>query len=284
MWSWLPTQASTDVSLRVTLDRDRLADLLAPVAAVGDEAVLRVTPDALTVRAADDGHTRSVTATIDADACSQYAVTPGRLAVDLSALRAAIAADATISAETDPVTLAYATDDPALTVSLPTVTHEQPVDPTPEGKVPQLSEWPGGATLHHRAEPLTEVCDYFAAIAEVVAVEYDGSRNAFRIERVAAHSADDAPRRTGTYERTADELPGETVAATVRATFDSALLRDLVAATPGDARLRLDIADAHPLRLGWTSTHPDQRGDTPVEVTALLAPRQMPARDDTDTE
>lgn len=284
MWSWLPTRASTDVSLRVTLDRYRLADLLAPAAAVGDAAVLRVAPDELAVRAADDAHARSVTATLDADACSEYAVTPGRLAVDLPALRAAVAADATVSAETDPVTLAYATGDSTLSVSLPTVTHEQPVDPTPEGRVPRLSDWPGGATVHHRADSLIEVCDYFASTAEVVAVEYDGSRNAFRIERVAAQSADDAPRRTGTYERTGDELPGETPAATVRAAFDSALLRDFVAAAPGDARLRLDIADAHPLRLGWTSTRPDRRGDPPVEVTAHLAPCELPARDDDDAE
>ena len=284
MWSWLPTQASTDVSLRVTLDRSRLADLLAPAAAVGDAVVLGVTSDGLAVRAADDAHTRSVTATLDADACPEYTVTPGRLAFDPTALRAAITADATVSAETAPVTLAYATDDSTLSVSLPTVTHEQRVDPTPEAQVPRVREWPGGATLRHRAEPLAAVCDYFAAIAEVVAVEYDGSRNAFRIESVAEQPADDASRATGTYERPGDELPGETPAATVRAAFDSALLRDFVAAVPGDARVRLDIADAHPLRLKWTSARPDRLGDPPVEVTAHLAPREAPARDEDDGE
>lgn len=281
MWSWLPTQASTDVSLRVTLDRFRLVDLLAPAAAVGDELVLQVASDGLAARAADDAHTRSVTATLDTDACPEYAVTPGRLAFDPTALRAAITADETVSTETAPVTLAYEPGDSTLSVSLPTVTHEQPVDPTPEAQVPRLREWPGGATLHHRAGPLAEVCDYFAAITEVVAVEYDGARNAFRIESVAAQSADDASRLTGAYERPGADLPGETPAATVRAAFDSALLRDFVAAAPRDARLRIDIADAHPLRVRWPSTRPDQRGDPPVEVTAHLAPREEPARDDT---
>ncbi|ELZ41683.1 hypothetical protein C463_12172 [Halorubrum californiense DSM 19288] len=280
MWSWLPTQASADVSLRVTLDRSRLADLLAPAAAVGDEIVIQVTSDTLAVRAADDAHTRSVTATLDADTCSQYAVTPGRLAFDPTALRAAITADEAVSAESDPVTLAYATSDSTLSVSLPTVTHEQPVDPTPETQVPQLREWPGGATLHHRAEPLAEVCDYFAAIAEAVAVEYDGSRNAFRIKSAAAESPNDASQSTGAYERSGADLPGEAPAATVRAEFDSALLRDFVAAAPRHARLRIDIADAHPLRLGWPSARPDRRVAPPVEVTAHLAPREVPARDD----
>lgn len=284
MWSWLPTQASTDVSLRVTLDRDRLADLLAPAAALGDAVVLGVASDGLAVRAADDAHTQSVTATLDADACSQYAVTPGRLAFDPTALRGALTADETVSAETAPVTLAYATDDSTLSVSLSTVTHEQPVDPTPEDRVPRVREWPGGATLHHRADSLIEVCDYFATIAEVVAVEYDSSQDTFRIEPVAAQAADDAPRRTGTYERAGDALPGETPAATVRAAFDSALLRDFVAAAPGDARVRLDIADAHPLRLKWASARPDRLGDPPVEVTAHLAPREVPARDEDDGE
>ena len=289
MRSWLPTRASTNVSLRVTLDRHRLVDLLTPVAAGGDEAVLHVTSDGLVARAADEAHVRSVTATLDADACSRYAVTPGRPALDPMALRAALAADATASAgtvwnEADPVTLAYATDDATLSVTLPTVTHEQRVDPTPEAQVPRVREWPGGATLRHRAEPLAAVCDYFAAIAEVVAVEYDGSRNAFRIESVAEQPADDASRATGTYERPGDELPGETPAATVRAAFDSALLRDFVAAVPGDARVRLDIADAHPLRLKWTSARPDRLGDPPVEVTAHLAPREAPARDEDDGE
>jgi hypothetical protein len=283
MWSWLPTRASTDTSLRITLDRSRLADLLAPAAAVAGEVLICVTPDALTVRAADDARTRSVTATLDADACSQYAVTPGRLAVDLPPLRAAVAADATVSAETDPVTLAYATDDSTLSVSLPTVSHEASADPAPPDRVPR-PEWPGGATLHHRADSLFEVCEYFATIAAAVAVEYDGSRDAFRIEPVATRSADDGPSTTGTYERAGDALPGETPAATVRAAFDSALLRDAVAAAPGDARLRLDIADAHPLRLGWTRTRPDRRDDFPVEVTAHLAPREVPARDEDDGE
>jgi hypothetical protein len=280
MRSWLPTQASTEVSLRVTLDRDRLTNLLAPAATVGDEALLHVTSDGLAVRAVDDAHVRSMTATLDADACSQYAVTPGRLAVDPTALRAAITADETVSAGTDPVTLAYSTDDSTLSVSLSTVAHEQPVDPTPEERVPSLSEWPSGATLYHRADSLTEVCDYFAAIAEVVAVGYDASRNVFQIESVTEQVADDAPQPTGTYERTDAELPGETAAVTVRSTFDSELLRDLVAAAPGDARVQLDIADAHPLRLGWPSTHPDQRDDRQVEVSVLLAPREASARDD----
>ncbi|TKX84626.1 hypothetical protein EXE43_17900 [Halorubrum sp. SS5] len=283
MWSWLPTQASADVSLRVTLDRSRLADLLGPAAAVADEAVLCVTAGALAVRAADDARTRSVTATLDADACSTYTVTPGRLAVDLPTLRAAIAADTTTSAKTGPVTLAYATGDSTLSVSLPTMSHEAPADPAPEDRVPR-PEWPGGATLHHPADSLIEVSDYFATIAEVVAVEYDGSQNTFRLEPVAVTSAADAPRRTGTYERAGDALPGETPAATVRVAFDSALLRDTVAAAPGDARLRLDIADAHPLRLGWTRPRPDQQDDPPVEVTAHLAPREMPTEDEDDGE
>jgi hypothetical protein len=295
MRSWLPTRASTNVSLRVTLDRHRLVDLLTPVTAGVDEAVLHVTSDGLVARAADEAHVRSVTATLDADACSQYAVTPGRLALDPTALRAALAADATASAgtvpnEADPVTLAYATDDATLSVTLPTVTHEQPVDPTPEERIPRLSEWPGGATVHHPAGPLREVCDYFAGIAEVIAVEYDASRDAFRIESVDEESGDDAPRAAGTYERSGTELPGETGAATVRAAFDSALLRDLVAPAPADARIRLDVADAHPLRLGWTNTRSDRRGDAPVEVTALLAPRDVStgtegdAADDTERD
>lgn len=284
MRSWLPTQASTDVSLRVTLDRYRLADLLAPATAIGDRATLHVTPDGLAVRAADDARIRSVTATLDADACSQYAVTPGRLTIDPTALRAAVTADAAVAAETEAVTLAYATGDPTLSVSLPTITHEEPVDLTQQSRIPQVTEWPGGATLHHRAESLTEVCDYFAAIAEVITVGYDGPRNAFRIESVAEGSADDAPQATGAYERSGAELPGEAAAATVRAAFDSALLRDLVAAAPGDARVRLEIADAHPLRLGWTVAAPDPRDDTPVEVTALLAPRELSPRDEDDTE
>ena len=90
MRSWLPTRASTNVSLRVTLDRHRLVDLLTPVTAGVDEAVLHVTSDGLVARAADEAHVRSVTATLDADACSQYAVTPGRLALDPTALRAAL--------------------------------------------------------------------------------------------------------------------------------------------------------------------------------------------------
>ena len=283
MWSWLPTQASTDVSFQVTLERSRLADLLAPAAALGDAVVLRIASDGLAVRAADDAHTRSVTATLDADACAEYAVTPGRLAFDPTALRAAISADETVSADTALVTLAYATGDSTLSVSLPTVTHEQPVNPTPESQVPRVREWPGGATLRHRADSLIKVCDYFATIAEVVTVEYDGSQDTFRIEPVAEQSSADASRATGVYERPSDELPGETPAATVRAAFDSALLRDFVAAAPGDACLRLDIADAHPLRLKWTRTRPDQRGD-PVEVTAHLAPREVPARADDDAE
>ena len=76
MRSWLSTQASTDVSLQVTLDRHRLADLLAPMTTVGDEAILRVTPHEIVVRVADDSHVRSVTTTLDADACSKYAITP----------------------------------------------------------------------------------------------------------------------------------------------------------------------------------------------------------------
>ena len=53
---------------------------------------------------------------------------------------------------------------------------------------------------------------------------------------------------------------------------------------PGDAHIRLDIADAHPLRLGWKSTSPNRGDDIPVEVTALLAPRQLPTRDEGDVE
>ena len=101
MRSWLPTQASTDFSLRVTLDRRRLAALLAPLAAVGDTATLRVTPDELAVRAADDARVQAVTTRLDADACHQYAVTPGQLTFDPTTLRAALTADAATSAETD---------------------------------------------------------------------------------------------------------------------------------------------------------------------------------------
>lgn len=292
MRSWLPTQSSTDVSLRVTLPRQRLASLLAPATAIVDTASLHVTPDGLGVRAADDAHVRSATATLDADACSQYAVTPGALTFDPTTLRAALAADATLSAATDPITLAYATGDPTLSVSLPNVTHEQPVDPTHGDRVPQVTEWPGGATLHHRADALADVCEYFATISEVIAVGYDASRNVFRIGSVAdppvddATSIDDEPSTaaTGAYERSGAALPGETAAATVRTTVDGALLGEIVATAPGDAHLRLDVADAHPLRLGWTVPSPDQPDGTPVEVTALLAPRDPPARDESDTE
>ena len=284
MWPWLPTRASTDVFLRVTLDRGSFADLAAPAAALGDPVVLRIASDGLAVRAADDARTRSVTATLDADGCSEYAVTPGRLAFDPTALRAANAPAETVSADGGPVTLAYATGDPSLSVSLPTVTHEQPVDPTPEAQVLRPSDRPGGATLHHPADSLIEVRDYLASTAEVVAVEYDGPRNVFRIERAAAQAVDDATQGTTTYERTGDELPGETPAATVRAAFDSALLRDFVAAALGDARLRLDIADAHPLRLGWTIPRPGREDDPPAEVIAHLAPREGPARDEDDAE
>jgi hypothetical protein len=179
--------------------------------------VIRIASDGLAVRAVDDAHTRSVTATLDADACAEYAATPGRLAFDPTALRAAITADETVSAETAPVTLAYATGDSTLSVSLATVTHEQPIDPTPEPQVPRLREWLGGAMVRHRAEPLAAACDSFVAITEAVAVEYDGSRNTFRIESAAEQSADDASRATDSYERAGDDLPGEAPAATVRA-------------------------------------------------------------------
>ena len=284
MRSWLPTQASTDFSLRVTLDRRRLAALLAPLAAVGDTATLRVTPDELAVRAADDARVRAVTTRLDADACHQYAVTPGQLTFDPTTLRAALTADAATSAETEPITLAYASDDATLSLSLPTLTHEQPVDPTRQSQTAQVTEWPDGATLHHRAETLAAVCAYFAAIAEVIAVEYDEPQDVFRIKSVPDQPTDDTPRATGTYERSGADLPGETAAATVRVAFDSALLRDVVATAPGDARVRLDIADAHPLRLGWKSTSPDRDNGTPVEVTALLAPRELPTRDEGEVE
>jgi len=75
-----------------------------------------------------------------------------------------------------------------------------------------VTEWPDEATLYHRAETLAEVCAYFAAIAEVITVEYDGPQNAFRIESVTPQSDDDAPRPTGAYERSGAELPGETAA------------------------------------------------------------------------
>jgi len=284
MRSWLSTQASTDVSLQVTLDRHRLADLLAPMTTVGDEAILRVTPHEIVVRAADDSHVRSVTTTLDADACSKYAITPGRLTFDPATLHAALAPDAAVSADTDPVTLAYANGDETLSVSLPTVTHEQPVDPTQQDQIPRVTEWPDGATLHHPAGTLTEVCEYLAAITEMIAVEYDELQDVFRIESVANKPADDTPRATGTYERSGADLPGETAAATVRVAFDGALLRDVVATAPGDAHVRLDIADSHPLRLGWKSTSPDRSDDTPVEVTALLAPRELPTRDEGNVE
>ena len=143
-----------------------------------------------------------------------------------------------------------------------------------------MTEWPDRAKLYHRAKTLAEVCAYFAAIAEVITVEYDGPQNAFRIESVTPQSDDDAPRPTGEYERSGAELPGETAAWTVQAVFDSALLRDLVAVAPGDARVRLDIADVHPLRLGWTALPSERSDDIPVETTALLAPRETPARDE----
>ena len=146
-----------------------------------------------------------------------------------------------------------------------------------------MTEWPDGATLHHRAETLAAVCAYFAAIAEVIAIEYDELQDVFRIESVANKPGDNTPRATGTYERSGADLPGETAAATVRVAFDGALLRDVVATAPGDAHVRLDVADAHPLRLGWKSTSPD-RDDTPVEVTALLAPREPPVRAESDPE
>lgn len=292
MRSWLPARSSTDVSLRVTLPRRRLADLLAPTAAIGDTAALHVTPDGLAVRAADDARVRSVTATLDADACSQYSVTPGEVTFDPTALRAALAADATPSAPTDPITLAYATDDPTLSVSLPNITHEQPVDPTHRSHIPRLTEWPGGATIHHGAQALTDVCDYFAAIATVITVGYDGPRNVFRMESAAKWPADGATSTdgamstaaTGAYERSGADLPGETAAATVRTTVDGGLLREIVATAPDDTRVRLDVADAHPLRLGWTTPSPDRPDDAPLEVTALLAPRDPPARDRIDAE
>ena len=284
MRSWLPTQASTDLSLRVTLDRRRLAALLAPVAAVGDTATLRVTSDELVVRAADDARVRSVTTRLDADACHQYAVTPGQLTFDPTTLRAALTADATASAETEPITLAYGSGDETLSLSLPTLTHEQPVDPTRQSQTAQVTEWPDGATLCHRAETLTEVCAYFAAIAELITVEYDGPQNAFRIESATPQSDDDAPSATGAYEWNGTELPGETSVGTVQAAFDSTLLRDVVAMAPGNARVRLDIADVHPLRLRWTAPTSERSDDTPVETTALLAPRDPPDRDEGDAE
>ena len=119
---------------------------------------------------------------------------------------------------------------------------------------------------------------------EVITVEYDKPQSAFRIESVTPQSDDDAPRPTGAYERSGTELPGETAAGTVQAAFDSALLRDIVAVAPGDTRVRLDIADAHPLRLGWTALPSERSDDTPIETTALLAPREPPARDEDDSE
>ena len=47
-----------------------------------------------------------------------------------------------------------------------------------------MTEWPDRAKLYHRAKTLAEVCAYFAAIAEVITVEYDGPQNAVRIESV----------------------------------------------------------------------------------------------------
>ena len=250
--------------------------------AVGDTATLCVTPDELAVRAADDARVRSVTTKLAAGDCLQYAVTPGQLTFDPTSLRAALTADGTASAETESITLTYASDD--ATLSLPTLTHEQPVNPTRQSQTAQVTEWPDRATLYHRAETLAEVCAYFAAIAEVITVEYDGPQNAFRIESVTPQSDDDAPRPTGEYERSGAELPGETAAWTVQAVFDSALLRDLVAVAPGDARVRLDIADVHPLRLEWTAPPSERSDDIPVEVPALLAPREPPARDEDDSE
>ena len=147
-----------------------------------------------------------------------------------------------------------------------------------------MTEWPDGATLHHRAETLAAVCAYFAAIAEVIAIEYDELQDVFRIESVTPQSDDGAPSATGTYERNGTDLPGETAVATVQAAFDSGLLRDIVAMAPGDARVRLDIADVHPLRLKWTATPSERSDDTPVEVTALLAPRDPPDRVEGDAE
>ena len=147
-----------------------------------------------------------------------------------------------------------------------------------------MTERPDRAKLYHRAKTLAEVCAYFAATAEAITVEYGGPQNAFRIESVTLQSDDDAPRTTGAYERSGTELPGETAARTVQAAFDSALLRDIVAVAPGDARVRLDIADAYRLRLGWTAPPFERSDDTPVETTALLAPREPPARDEDDSE
>jgi len=223
-----------------------------------------------------------VTTRLAAGDCLQYAVTPGQLTFDPTSLRAALTADGTASAETESITLTYASDD--ATLSLPTLTHEQPVNPTRQSQTAQVTAWPDGATLCHRAETLTEVCAYFAAIAEVITVEYDGPQNAFRIESTTPQSDDDAPSATGAYERNGTELPGETSVGTVQAAFDSTLLRDIVAVAPGDTRVRLDIADVHPLRLGWTALSSERSDDTPVETTALLAPREPPARDEDDSE
>ena len=94
--------------------------------AVGDTATLRVTPDELAVRAADDACVRSVTTRLAAGDCLQYPVTPGQLTFDPTSLRAALTADGTASAEMESITLTYASDD--ATLSLPTLTHEQPVN------------------------------------------------------------------------------------------------------------------------------------------------------------
>jgi len=95
---------------------------------VGDTATLRVTVDEFVVRAAADARVRSVTTKLAAGDCLQYAVTPGQLTFDPMSLRAALTAGGTASAEMESITLTCASDD--ATLSLLTLTHEQPVNPT----------------------------------------------------------------------------------------------------------------------------------------------------------
>ncbi|WP_152420951.1 hypothetical protein [Halorubrum coriense] len=281
MRSWLSTESSQD-SFELTLSQQQLSNLISPLTAAAETAVLEVRNDELTVHAIDTKRVRAVTTTLPAASCHQYTGTPCQLAFDPTVMDAAMSGATASSPGSAEVTLSYPGDEGALSIVSQSITQTQPVEPDPEQALPTQTAWPESATVHHQSNTLAAVCEYFTTVTEMVSIAYDVSESAFRIESVP-RSAEESTTETATavYERSATDLPGETTAVSASATFYTSVLHEAVATIPENIRVSIDIVPDHPLRLRWVPSATAQT-EVDVEAATLIAPCDVTAEEEAE--
>ena len=272
MHSWLSSSSPSPPQLDIKVAQTHLRRLLEPLVAVDGPAALTVGDDALVATSVDDPMVTAVEAPLHQSLCQQYEAAPGSIEIDPVALVDILAAERD---DGELAQLSYVPEESTLRLALPSFVHTQPVDIDETVERPDVDGSPDSVTTYHARDDLAHVLEYFSDHSSVVACGYDKTEDECYVEGVPMGKT--VPEATTRYRCPHEQVTNSSTPESVRSAFSTAKLGAIVDAVPSETIVRVDYADAFPIRLAWDLTGGRGIEDgTLTGVTALLAPYEVP--------